>query len=528
MANGPATLLIQSIRGLADAPGAGELSDRELVERFADRGDRPRSPSGSQSDGRGAGDQAEEAFVVLVRRHGAMVLGVCRRLLGHEQDAEDVFQAVFLVLSRKAAALRRKEAVGPWLFGVAHRLALRARLAARKRQDKEARADQPGRGDDPADELTVREARAVLDEELARLPERDRGPLVLCYLEGLTRDEAARRLGCPLGTLKARLERARAVLQKRLARRGLGLSAVLATLLLTKSAASGVTPALQAAAVEAATGGALSPNAAALADAALKSAFGKWKLALVLAAAATFVGAALVAGAARPDSAVAQVTEPDKPKPAATPAANELRGVAKPVAVQPSSSPPRTPRRFLDLQPHANQKLNEDFHPLQKGNNLANLPAGEQTLAGVKFRVGEGLIQLRGRGAQHPEKVTGIAVGEKFSRLYALHAAQWDAEKPDTQVGYYTVHYEDDTRETIPLVFGKDVSNWWLTCKESGRAEVAWTGTNENARTASNTTIRLYVTRWQNPRPDRTVTGIDFASANTEVAPFCVAITVEE
>src|SRR5438874_7723313 len=108
MANGTSTLLIRSIRDLAGTHGAGERSDRELVERFAERND-------------------GEAFAALVRRHGAMVLGVCRRLLRHEQDAEDVFQAVFLVLSRKAAALQRKDAVGPWLFGVAHLLALRAR-----------------------------------------------------------------------------------------------------------------------------------------------------------------------------------------------------------------------------------------------------------------------------------------------------------------------------------------------------------------------------------------------------------------
>src|SRR4051812_27869276 len=117
MANGTSTLLIQCARGLAETGRVGELPDRELVDRFAERGD-------------------GEAFAALVRRHGALVLGVCRRLLRHEQDAEDVFQAVFLVLSRKAGALQRKEAVGPWLFGVAHRLALRARqkgAAARAR-----------------------------------------------------------------------------------------------------------------------------------------------------------------------------------------------------------------------------------------------------------------------------------------------------------------------------------------------------------------------------------------------------------
>src|SRR5205085_11858407 len=98
----------------------------------------------------------------------------------------------------KAATLRQKDAVGPWLFGVARRLALRARQRERRRQEREPRPAGAG-ASEPLDDLTLREARAVLDEELARLPERERGPLVLCYLEGLARDEAAARLGCPLG-----------------------------------------------------------------------------------------------------------------------------------------------------------------------------------------------------------------------------------------------------------------------------------------------------------------------------------------
>jgi RNA polymerase sigma factor (sigma-70 family) len=257
MANGTSNLLIRSIHDLVGTQGASELSDRELVERFADH-----------SDG--------EAFAALVRRHGAMVLGVCRRIIGHEHDAEDVFQAVFLVLSRKAGGLRRKEAVGPWLFGVAHRLALRARLKGRQRQQRETKAPEviP---DEPFDELTLREARAVLDEELARLPERERGPLILCYLEGLTRDQAAQRLGCALGTLKGRLERGRAALQKRLTQRGLGLLGVLPTLVLTRESAS-ATIALQTAAVEAAlafvgrsvVGRAIPPEVVVLAEEMLK------------------------------------------------------------------------------------------------------------------------------------------------------------------------------------------------------------------------------------------------------------------
>ena len=140
------------------------------------------------------------AFEALVRRHGAMVLDVCRGLLPTESDAEDAFQATFLVLAQKAASVRRTRSLAGWLHGVAHRVALRARTAFARRRKHEARAPErpaPARVDD----LTWAEVRAVLHEELNTLPDRLRGPLVLCYLEGLAQDEAAAELGIPQGTL---------------------------------------------------------------------------------------------------------------------------------------------------------------------------------------------------------------------------------------------------------------------------------------------------------------------------------------
>jgi RNA polymerase sigma factor (sigma-70 family) len=266
MVNGSSTPLIRCVHDLAGTLSADELPDRELVERFVDRGDR-------------------EAFAALVRRHGSMVLGVCRRIIRHEQDAEDVFQAVFLVLSRKAGKLVRKEAVGSWLFGVAHRLSLKARQKDRQRREREAKIAE-ARPDNSLDQLTLVEARTVLDEELAALPDRERGPLILCYLEGLTRDQAAKRLGCALGTLKGRLERGRARLEKRLTRRGLSFIALLPTLVLGRESVA-TTAALQAATVEAATafaggpalGHAASANAVVLAETVFKGAVaGKVKI----------------------------------------------------------------------------------------------------------------------------------------------------------------------------------------------------------------------------------------------------------
>src|SRR5262249_7367725 len=158
----------------------------------------------------------------LVRRHGPMVLRLCLGILQNEQDAEDAFQATFLILNRKAPSLRPRVSLGGWLFRVAYRTAQKAKIGAARRRKHEGCAA-PGWVADPLAQITVREAHEALDRELARLPDKFRVPLVLCYLEGLTRDEAAHQLGWSPSTLKSRLEQARERLRLRLASRGLGI-----------------------------------------------------------------------------------------------------------------------------------------------------------------------------------------------------------------------------------------------------------------------------------------------------------------
>ncbi len=211
----PNRILLRPIAPPA-APGVTPPSDQELMQQFV-------------------GEHDKDAFEALVRRHGPMVLGLCRRILREEHDAEDAFQATFLVLARKAASLRRQEAVGNWLHGVCTRLSLRARADAARRRDREQQAPTP-RGTDPLAELTVREAQQIVDEELNRLPEKYGTALVLCCFEGLARDEAAQRLGCSEAAVKSRLERARELLRQRLRRRGLSLPAALLASLLGASA----------------------------------------------------------------------------------------------------------------------------------------------------------------------------------------------------------------------------------------------------------------------------------------------------
>jgi len=183
----------------------------------------------------------EAAFAALLERHGPMVLGTCQRVLHDAHDAEDACQATFLILARKAASIRRPGAVGSWLHGVAYRVAgkLKAR-GARRGVPSGALEDVP---EAPAPDVTWREVRGVLDEELRQLPERYRAPLVLCYLEGKTRDEAARQLGWSVGTLRGRLERGRERLRLRLTRRGLTLSTALCASVLVESAAPAALPA---------------------------------------------------------------------------------------------------------------------------------------------------------------------------------------------------------------------------------------------------------------------------------------------
>jgi RNA polymerase sigma factor (sigma-70 family) len=184
----------------------------------------------------------ETAFEALVRRHGPMVLGVCRRVLRNMHDAEDAFQASFLVLARKAATVKPRDMVGNWLYGVAYRTAMKARAMNAKRRTKEQRSAKLPRSESSADEELLEQ----LDHELSRLPDKYRVPVVLCELEGRSRKDVARQLGVPEGTLSWRLAQAKKLLAKRLARQGATLSVgVLATAL-----SKGLSPALRASTVK--------------------------------------------------------------------------------------------------------------------------------------------------------------------------------------------------------------------------------------------------------------------------------------
>jgi RNA polymerase sigma factor (sigma-70 family) len=226
------------------------ISDAALLDRFVRGGD-------------------QSAFTALVNRHGAMVMRVCRRVLADPTGAEDCFQATFLILARKAKSLRRPAALSAWLHGVALRVASNARKSRRKLVQLPASAQVVDIHPDPLDQVTARELLLAVDEEIQRIPEKYRLVVVLCCLENLSQEAAARQLGWTPGSVRARLERGRRRLETRLARRGFALSAGLAGALLT-SGMAGVGPGLRAATVHAVlTSEGASATAAALANGAI-------------------------------------------------------------------------------------------------------------------------------------------------------------------------------------------------------------------------------------------------------------------
>ncbi len=194
--------------------------------------------------------RSDAAFAALVKRHGPVVYGVCRRILSDSNDAEDAFQATFLVLVRKGASLRQPGKLSSWLYGVANRTARKVKLQAALRKSSERRAGERVLPESVGN-MTYDELRTILDEEIATLPEKYALPLVLCYLEGKTNAEAAQQLGWPEGSMSRRLARGRELLRSRLLRRGLALSAALIVAVFAKPAPACVPAALAVATTQA-------------------------------------------------------------------------------------------------------------------------------------------------------------------------------------------------------------------------------------------------------------------------------------
>ena len=325
--------VVRQMGSLFDGGSVAGLTDRQLIERFNDRRDAT----------------GEAAFAALVTRHGPMVLHVCRQLLGDRHHAEDAFQATFLVLARKARSIRDPDLLGNWLYGVALRTARKARVQlARRRKNEEGDAMRcPGSGPnvavEPAEQrVLAREQAETLYSELDRLPGPFRLPVVLCYLEGLTLEEAARRLRCPAGTVRSRLARACDKLRRGLTRRGVALSgATLVAALSPRSASASVSSPLcnitTRAAMNFAAGQAASASAATLAREVLRSML--LHQLRFLAMTFLFLGA-VATGAGYWKNSLAMKDEPVK-----TPAGRQTQIASRPDRCDPTGPGPDVRRR---------------------------------------------------------------------------------------------------------------------------------------------------------------------------------------
>jgi RNA polymerase sigma factor (sigma-70 family) len=304
------------------------LSEAQLLDRFLVHGD-------------------EAAFGAILRLHGPMVLGVCRRWLSDPNDVDDAFQATFLVLVERARTLRDRDVLGAWLHRVAHRVAARARNDSRRRRAFEERGtteQERAREDAPGEAAEAADVQFILDEELARLTERYRRPLILCDLEGRTHEAAAAQLRCPVGTVKSRLSRAREKLRSRLVRRGLSAPPMLAPVTLFPDPNPAVPGALLDAATRAAAG--LSPGGAMVGTVAplMKAATRTHPMILLKLAATALTAAGIVSAAAGVLARTAPEEQPPIPAPAKT--EGDPPGLFKPAVTKKNKGfqPPDMPK----------------------------------------------------------------------------------------------------------------------------------------------------------------------------------------
>jgi RNA polymerase sigma factor (sigma-70 family) len=401
----PSNLLAQLRRAALLRDGAG-LSDGQLLGEFVRSGD-------------------EAAFTALVRRHAAMVLGVCRRLVGDDHAAEDTFQAVFLVLARRAAAVRPREQLGNWLYGVAFRTALKARagLARRRAREKQVPA-MPHPAAPPPPDLW-HDLQAILDEELARLPDKLRAPVVLCDLEGRPQRDVARQLGLALATLAGRLAAARRLLAGRLTKRGVALSGgALASVISAGAAAASVPPPLVAAAARLAGGVAVvSARVSQLCEGVMRMMF----LSKLRSYACCLAAALALAGGGFQVSGLAA----SEPAPAATP-----REEARPPA-------PRVPTRLndaeylrrvcRDLCGRAPSEVEVSYF-LPDADPLKRAKVVEWLLAEKDAHVKRGLLELSRLSEIEIGNDNGVrdVQGGALSRLAtAVGGADWERSRPE-------------------------------------------------------------------------------------------------
>ena len=415
------------------------LGDVDLLERFI--------------GGRDA--VAEAAFEAIVIRHGPMVQGICRSLLRDPADADDAFQATFLVLVRKARSIRIKDSLRPWLYGVAWRVALKVQAVARRRRSRETSGDLD-RAIDPR-EPDSSDLRPILLEELERLPDRYRIPIVLFHLEGRTHEQVARELRCPVGTISSRLSRARDLLRSRLARRGLGLPVGVVTTALASRESWALPPALIRSTVQASAGGVVSATVHQLVQGVITSMImGKVKLAgLVLLAGGLAVGAASGRFSKGQEPRPGPKAEAEKPAFAVDPTTGRpVAPETKPIPGQ-AESPTRLDARFAPVEDDKPPRKASVEAPALTGiaidgnledwpaampryaiKNVHNLPTyyGYNGLAGADLSTSPDLGAAFSVGYDPNEQVIYLAVIVRDDKPIVGHIQFWDTDAIEVYV----------------------------------------------------------------------------------------------
>ena len=395
MATAPFTSVLQHLRTIAKP--SEDSSDQQLVERYANSAD-------------------PAAFAALVRRHGPLVHGVCRRLLGCGPDLDDVFQATFVVLLRKVASIRKQASVASWLYGVAYRLALDLKGQRRRRQaraDLDAVAENHAMHDDPSTCAGLRELSAVLDEELQRLPGWARAAVVACHLHGMSYTEAAEHLGWKLGTLKTRLGRARNLLRQRLLRRGVSLSLLGLCVALSERAGAAVPAALVQATLSCVSPKAVPARVAVLAEGAAHAlTFGKVKGAALSLCTVCILGLA--------GGALAWQAAPDKSSGSA--AVVQEQQAKDPVKQQPPPDKNAKAKEQADISAEDEQR----FRATLKITDQALLDFfRELTLSAVEVtRINQLIQQLDAPAFKERDKATAALIAEGQRTLPLLKRAE--------------------------------------------------------------------------------------------------------
>lgn len=463
--------VIEHLRRTASAG----LADGDLLERFVNSRD-------------------EGAFETLLQRHGPMVLGVCRRILRSEADAEDAFQATFLVLVRKANSIRPKGMVGNWLFGVAQNTALKAKAMIHKRRVKERES---GTLPKPAAAEEVwQQVQALLDEELGRLPDKYRVTIVLCDLEGKTIKDAARRLDWPQGTVATRLAQGRRLLAKRLSKHGLALSGGVLAVLLSQGAVSAVVSVPLALFTTKAASGLISAKVATLTDGVVKAMFlTKLKIALTIAVVALLVmggvsmfgGRTTIAAAAQTGGAV-QASGEDE---------SQFKPTGKPIGTSPSDPREMAPLYELQVQ------LIQDGMGSTAANKATKGPRiGEEE---NEFRLHRDVRDIRSLRMALPMAVPGrvqitpggAVVGNAKREFLGVFLQATILEEKAKSVKIAL------TLEDIGLVGGKADIQRLFSTKQSGLLGVVQESSFDPKTMPGRLTIRVTVHRLKGPQPPR-------------------------